>query len=195
MKKICFATNNQHKLDEVRKQLAGSEFDVVSLKEIGCFDELPETQDTLEGNSWQKADFVFKKFGTACFADDTGLEVESLNGAPGVHSAYYGGEQRSSDANIQRLLDNLHNKQNRAAQFRTIITFIDPTGIHTFEGIVRGVILTEKKGSQGFGYDRIFQPEGYNRSFAEMSMDEKNTLSHRGRAVAKFISFLLNRNM
>jgi len=194
MKKICFATNNQHKLAEVRKQLAGSEFDVVSLKEIGCFDELPETQDTLEGNSWQKADFVFRKFGIACFADDTGLEVEALNGAPGVHSAYYGGEQRSSDANIQLLLDNLHNKQSRSAQFRTIITFIEPTGIHTFEGIVRGTILTEKKGSQGFGYDPVFQPEGYNRSFAEMSMDEKNVLSHRGRAVAKFVSFLLNRN-
>lgn len=195
MKTICFATNNQHKLDEVKKQLAGSEFHVVSLNEIGCFDELPETQDTLEGNSWQKADFVFKKFGTSCFADDTGLEVAALNGAPGVHSAYYGGEQRSSDANIQRLLDNLHNEQNRAAQFRTIITFIEPAGIHTFEGIVQGKILTEKKGSHGFGYDPVFQPEGYDRSFAEMSIDEKNNLSHRARAVAKFISFLLNRNM
>jgi XTP/dITP diphosphohydrolase len=195
MKTICFATNNQHKLDEVKKQLAGSEIHVVSLNEIGCIDELPETQDTLEGNSWQKADFVFKKFGTSCFADDTGLEVAALNGAPGVHSAYYGGEQRSSDANIQRLLDNLHNEQNRAAQFRTIITFIEPAGIHTFEGIVQGKILTEKKGSHGFGYDPVFQPEGYDRSFAEMSIDEKNNLSHRARAVAKFISFLLNRNM
>jgi len=195
MKKICFATNNQHKLDEVRKQLAGTEFHVVSLKEIGCFDQLPEPQDPLEGNSWQKADFVFRKFGTACFADDTGLEVEALNGAPGVHSAYYGGEQRSNDANIQLLLDNLHSKQNRAAQFRTVITFIEPSGIHSFEGIVRGTILTEKKGSRGFGYDPVFQPEGHDRSFAEMSMDEKNNLSHRGRAVAKFISFLLSRSL
>jgi XTP/dITP diphosphohydrolase len=195
MKKICFATNNQHKLDEVRKQLAGTEFHIVSLKEIGCLDELPETQDTLEGNSWQKADFVFRKFGTACFADDTGLEVEALNGAPGVHSAYYGGEQRSSDANIRLLLNNLHSQKNRAAQFRTVITFIEPAGIHTFEGIVRGTILTEKKGTEGFGYDPVFQPEGHNRSFAEMSMDEKNNLSHRGRAVAKFISFLLSRSL
>jgi len=195
MKTICFATNNQHKLDEVKKQLAGSEFHIVSLKEIGCFDELPETQDTLEGNSLQKADFVFRKFGTACFADDTGLEVTALNGAPGVHSAYYGGEQRSSDANIQLLLDNLHNMQNRAAQFRTIITFIEPAGIYTFEGVVRGQILKEKRGIHGFGYDPVFQPEGYDRSFAEMSMDEKSKLSHRARAVSKFISFLLNRNM
>lgn len=192
MKKICFATNNQHKLEEVR-QLLQSKFEIVSLQEIGCFDELPETQNTLEGNSLQKADFVFKKFGVPCFADDTGLEVEALRGAPGVHSAHYAGSQRDGNANMDLLLKNLHGEDNRSAQFRTIISLLEFDGSHTFEGIVRGKILTAKKGSLGFGYDPVFQPEGYDRTFAEMSMDEKNKLSHRGRAIQKLITFLLGR--
>ena len=187
--KICFATNNKHKLAEV-KQALGKEFRLISLQEIGCFEELPETQDTLEGNSLQKADFVFKNYHTPCFADDTGLEVETLNGAPGVYSARYAGEHKSSEDNIRLLLKSLEGKVNRSAQFRTVITVVGIEGARTFTGEVKGVILKDKKGLEGFGYDAIFQPEGFDKSFAEMSLDQKNKLSHRAIAVQKLIAFL-----
>jgi XTP/dITP diphosphohydrolase len=193
MKTICFATNNQHKLEEV-KHLLKNKFQIVSLQEIGCLEELPETQDTLEGNSLQKADFVFSKYNIPCFADDTGLEVESLGGAPGVYSARYAGEQRSSTDNIMLLLKNLQEKKNRKARFRTVITLKGIDDLHIFEGIVRGEIIREKKGTAGFGYDPVFQPEGYQLTFAEMSMDEKNKLSHRGLAIQKLIRFLSQSN-
>jgi XTP/dITP diphosphohydrolase len=187
---ICFATNNKHKLEEV-KHLLGNKFQILSLQEIGCLDELPETQDTLEGNSLQKADFVFNKYNVPCFADDTGLEVEALHGAPGVYSAHYAGEQRSSEDNIDLLLQNLKNQANRKAQFRTVITL---KGFNSkdyfFEGIVKGEITTERKGASGFGYDPVFVPEGFKTTFAEMSMGKKNKLSHRGIAVEKLVKFL-----
>ena len=189
MEKICFATNNKHKLEEV-KQILGKKFQILSLEEIGCLDELPETQDTLEGNSLQKADFVFTKYHVACFADDTGLEVEALQGAPGVYSARYAGEHKSSENNINLLIKNLDGERNRRAQFRTVITLIGLGQTQTFEGIVKGEITTERKGSKGFGYDPVFQPEGLTSSFAEMDMVEKNKLSHRAFAVQKLVLFL-----
>lgn len=189
MKKLCFATNNKHKLEEV-KQILKNNFEILSLEQIGCLDELPETQDTLEGNSLQKADFVFSKFNIPCFADDTGLEVEALQGAPGVYSARYAGSQRSSDDNITLLLKNLTTHTNRSAQFRTVITLIGLGTTQNFEGIVKGDIITERRGSTGFGYDPVFQPKGFTRTFAEMTLEEKNSLSHRGLAVQKLITFL-----
>jgi XTP/dITP diphosphohydrolase len=189
MMQICFATNNKHKLEEV-KHLPGYKFQILSLQEIGCLDELPETQDTLEGNSLQKADFVFNKYNIPCFADDTGLEVEALHGAPGVYSARYAGAQRDSNDNINLLLQNLKGESNRKAQFRTIITLKGFKQDYFFEGIIKGNITTERKGDSGFGYDPVFVPEGFNITFAEMSMAEKNKLSHRAIAVQKLISFL-----
>jgi XTP/dITP diphosphohydrolase len=187
---ICFATNNKHKLEEV-KHLLGNKFQIVSLQEIGCLDELLETQDTLEGNSLQKADFVFNKYHVSCFADDTGLEVEALHGAPGVYSARYAGEQKNSDDNINLLLKNLQGEKNRKAQFRTVITLKGfSNNDHFFEGVVKGKITDERKGAAGFGYDSVFIPDGFTITFAEMSMDEKNKLSHRGLAVEKLVKFL-----
>ncbi len=189
MTELCFATNNQHKLEEVR-HLLKNKFNIVSLQEIGCLDELPETQNTLEGNSLQKADFVFNKYHISCFADDTGLEVDALDGAPGVYSARYAGERRDSNDNIKLLLKNLEGKTNRNAQFRTVITLKGLDDVHTFEGIVKGKIRKENSGTKGFGYDPIFEPEGYAITFAEMSMEEKNQLSHRAIAMQKLIRFL-----
>jgi XTP/dITP diphosphohydrolase len=186
---LCFATNNQHKIQEVRAHL-GSDFQLVGLEEVGCTEELPEEQPTLEGNSFQKAEYVYKNFGVSCFADDTGLEVETLHGAPGVYSARYAGEQRRAEDNMQLLLKNLAGSQNRKARFRTVITLITPEFTRQFEGIVNGQIINEHKGSGGFGYDPIFLPEGYNKTLAEMSMEEKNAISHRARAVNKLIEFL-----
>jgi XTP/dITP diphosphohydrolase len=186
---LCFATNNQHKIQEVRAHL-GSDFQLVGLKEIGCTDELPEEQPTLEGNSFQKAEYVYRNFGVSCFADDTGLEVEALQGAPGVYSARYAGEQRRAEDNMQLLLKNLADSQNRKARFRTVITLVTPEFTRQFEGIVNGQIINEHKGSGGFGYDPIFLPDGYNKTLAEMSMEEKNAISHRARAVNKLIEFL-----
>jgi XTP/dITP diphosphohydrolase len=188
---ICFATNNLHKLEEVRHKVAPLSIHISSLTDIGCAEELPETQDTIPGNSLQKAMYVFKHYGITCFADDTGLEVDALNGAPGVYSARYAGPQRNSGDNIKLLLTNLEHQPNRSAQFRTVITLVGLTsGPLTFEGIVRGQIGTQLRGTSGFGYDPVFIPEGHSRTFAEMSMDEKNQLSHRAIAVAKLISFL-----
>jgi XTP/dITP diphosphohydrolase len=189
MKSICFATNNQNKIEEIRA-LLGPFFQLKSLEQIGCLNELPETQYTLEGNSLQKARFVFDNFGVSCFADDTGLEVESLNGAPGVFSARYAGEGKNNEENIDLLLHNLKNTANRNAQFRSVITLIEPDETHVFEGIITGTICEERRGNMGFGYDSVFQPRGYDKTFAEMSLAEKNLISHRAIAVKKLINFL-----
>jgi XTP/dITP diphosphohydrolase len=188
---ICFATNNVHKLEEVKHKVAPLFINISSLYDIGCAEELPETQETIPGNSLQKAMYVFTHYGIACFADDTGLEVDSLNGEPGVYSARYAGSQRNSSDNIQLLLKNLEGKITRRAQFRTVITLVgvEPEPL-VFEGIVRGEISTTVRGSSGFGYDPVFIPDGHNRTFAEMTLDEKNQLSHRALAVSKLIGFL-----
>ena len=192
MKPLCFATNNEHKIEEIRAQL-GSFFLLKKLSDVGCFEELPETQNTIEGNSMQKARYVFGQYGVPCFADDTGLEVEALNGEPGVYSARFAGEQKNSEDNIQLLLTKLAGSQNRIARFRTVITLAEADGISTFEGIVNGVILEEKRGLHGFGYDPIFQPQGFDKTFAEMSLAEKSTMSHRAIAFKKLIHFLTER--
>lgn len=192
MRDLCFATNNQHKLEEV-KLAVGSQFRLVSLQDINCKEELPETRDTLEGNSLQKAEYVYQHFHIPCFADDTGLEVEALHGDPGVFSARYAGPQRNHQDNIQLLLKNLSGEQNRRARFRTIITLI---GLDSqpkfFEGIINGNIIDAPRGQQGFGYDPVFEPDGFDRTFAEMSLAEKNNLSHRGLAIKKLADYLKN---
>ena len=188
---ICFATNNVHKVQEIN-QLLGPQFRVLSLADIGCAEELPETQDTLAGNSQEKATYVYQHYGVNCFADDTGLEVAALDGRPGVHSAHYAGAQRNSEDNMLLLLRELGSKSDRSARFRTVITLWLNGAMHQFEGTVRGTIATERSGEQGFGYDPIFIPEGQTRSFAKMSADEKNQISHRGRAVRQLVQFLTN---
>ena len=191
MKKIVFATNNKHKLDEIRKIL-GENFEIVSLKEIGCDIDIPETGNTLEANALQKAEYVREHYGIDCFADDTGLEVDALNGQPGVHSARYAeGTDHDSNANMNKLLKELGNNNNRKARFRTVIALLLNGETHLFEGIVNGHIAYEKHGTEGFGYDPIFVPEGYEKSFAELGMDIKNHISHRARAVKKLADFLL----
>lgn len=199
--KIVFATNNQHKLQEIR-DILGSEFEIVSLKDIGCDVDIPETGNTLEENAMQKAQYVYDHYNLSCFADDTGLEVEALNGEPGVHSARYAeGTDHDSEANMAKLLRNLKGKDNRKARFRTVIVLIQkqdvcPCGctsikkVNRFEGIVDGSIATEKHGTAGFGYDPIFVPEGYDKSFAELGESIKNGISHRARAVAKLAEYL-----
>lgn len=187
--KVCFATNNPKKLEEIRAIL-GESFEVLSLKDIGCAEDLPETQSTIEGNSLQKAEFVFKKYGIPCFADDTGLEVHFLDGAPGVDSAHYAGPERSDEANISLLLQNLEGVKDRKAQFKTIITWVAKGKIKQFEGIVKGKILEKKQGIGGFGYDPIFQPKGQDVSFAQMPAAQKNLISHRAKAVEKLANFL-----
>lgn len=189
MKKLVFATNNEHKVEEIRNKLGGI-FEISTLKEIGCTEEIPEDSGTLEGNALQKAHYLYNNYGCNCFADDTGLEVEILNNEPGVYSARYAGEAKDSEANMDKLLNNLKDKSNRNARFRTVIALIIDGKEYLFEGVVKGTILTERHGSKGFGYDPIFQPDGYNLSFAELSMDEKNRISHRGKAVEKLIEFL-----
>ncbi|GCC52022.1 non-canonical purine NTP diphosphatase [Chryseotalea sanaruensis] len=189
MNSICFATNNQHKLEEVRHALV-PDFLVLSLQEINCNEELPETGNTLQANALQKADHVFKNYGITCFADDTGLEVEALNNEPGVYSARYAGPQRNNEQNIDLLLENLKSKNNRKAQFRTVICWRTAAGAQYFEGIVKGEIIDTRRGKGGFGYDAVFVPDGFTKTFAEMSMEEKNQLSHRGQAVKKLTAFL-----
>ena len=192
MKKIVFATNNKHKLDEIR-EILGARFDVVSLKDISCDVDIPETGDTLEENALMKAEYVKQHFGMDCFADDTGLEVEALDGAPGVHSARYAeGTDHDSNANMEKLLRELGNNNNRKARFRTVIALLLNGETHQFEGIVNGRIAFEKHGTEGFGYDPIFVPDGYQHSFAELGMDVKNHISHRARAVAQLADFLNN---
>ena len=211
--KIVFATNNEHKLSEIRSIL-GEGFEVLSLKDIGCHVDIPETGKTLEENALQKAQYVYDHYHIDCFADDTGLEVEALNGAPGVYSARYaslpdnpvksgntGVASHDSEANMTRLLYELGNNNNRHARFRTVIALIQkkdvcPCGctsikdIHQFEGIVEGKIIRERRGGEGFGYDPIFQPDGYDKTFAELGMEIKNHISHRARAVTKLAEYL-----
>jgi XTP/dITP diphosphohydrolase len=188
---MVVATNNAHKLKEIAAIL-GQEIELLSLKDIQCFADIPETADTLEGNARQKAMYIYENYGMDCFADDTGLEVEALGGAPGVFSARYAGEGHDSEANMQKLLKELAGKENRKAQFRTVICLIRNGKEHLFEGIVKGEIIQEKRGGEGFGYDPIFVPEGYDLTFAELGDDVKNTISHRARAVEKLCQFLLN---
>lgn len=189
-KKLVFATNNAHKLDEIRAIL-GDKVEVLSLKDIHCEADIPETADTLEGNAALKAEYIYKNFGLDCFADDTGLEVEALGGAPGVYSARYaGGEGHDSEANMKKLLAELDGKTNRKAQFRTAICLIGGGAEHLFEGIVKGEIIEKKRGCSGFGYDPVFVPEGYTETFAEMGSEEKNKISHRARATQKLCDYL-----
>ncbi|MBT9391866.1 RdgB/HAM1 family non-canonical purine NTP pyrophosphatase [Hymenobacter sp. NST-14] len=189
--RLCFASNNAHKLDEIRPLLPAS-VELVSLAAIGCHEELPETQDTLEGNARQKAQHVWDHFGVACFADDTGLEVTALHGAPGVYSARYAGPQRRSEDNVAKLLQELQGQSDRTAQFRTVVALVLPGGeVHEFAGAVPGRITEQQRGQAGFGYDPVFEPtEGDGRTFAEMDLTEKNALSHRSRAVAGLVAFL-----
>jgi len=187
--KLVFATNNLNKLAEVQKMLPNS-IELLSLKDINFFDEIEETETTLEGNAKLKANYITEKFGYNCFADDTGLEVESLNGEPGVYSARYAGTENDSKKNMQKLLSELETKSNRKAQFRTAIALNLNNKQFLFEGICKGEILTEKQGTDGFGYDPIFKPNGFNNSFAEMTSEEKNSISHRGNAIQKLVSFL-----
>lgn len=186
---LCFASNNEHKLTEIR-EILGDQFVIKSLREIGCTAELPEEQDTLEGNSRQKAEYVWQNYGVNCFADDTGLEVLALNMAPGVDSAHYAGPQRSSADNIELLLQNLAGKENRTAQFRTSITLILDNELYPFDGVVQGRIAEQASGQGGFGYDPVFIPEGHTQTFAEMDAAEKNRISHRGRAVQQLAQYL-----
>ena len=193
MKKIVFATNNQHKLDEVKKITEGLT-EIVSLSEINCFDDIPETADTLEGNALQKARYVKEKFGFDCFADDTGLEVEALDNAPGVYSARYAGPDHNSESNMKLLLKNMEGITNRNARFRTVIALLMAGKEYLFDGIVEGVIIDEKRGNSGFGYDPVFVPNGYNETFAQLGSDIKNNISHRAKAVLKLHDFLSKLN-
>lgn len=192
--KIVFATNNAHKLQEVR-QILGERFEVVGLKDIGCHEDIPENAETLEGNALAKARYVKEHYGLDCFADDTGLEVTALGGAPGVHTARYAelfseGITHDSNANMALLLHNLEKKSDRSARFRTVIALIYKGEEHLFEGVCEGEILSERHGTEGFGYDPVFRPTGFDRCFAQMSADEKNAISHRGRATRKLVEFL-----
>ncbi len=190
MKKIVFATNNEHKLAELR-QIMGNVFDILSLNDIGCHEDIPETADTIEGNALLKARYVKDHYGYDCFSDDTGLEVDALGGEPGVHSARYGGVAHDSERNIDKLLANLQGVSDRRARFRTAVVLIQGEETHLFEGKVEGRILTERHGSGGFGYDSVFCPdEGDGRTFAQMAPQEKNAISHRGRAVARLVAYL-----
>lgn len=188
-KRLVFATNNAHKLEEIAAIL-GEEVELLSLKDIHCLDDIPETADTLEGNALQKAEYIHQHYGYDCFADDTGLEVEALNGAPGVFSARYAGNGHDSEANMQKLLQNLKGVSNRKAQFRTAICLIIDGETHLFEGICKGKIIQEKRGGSGFGYDPIFVPEGYSETFAELGNDIKNQISHRAKAVEMLCQYL-----
>lgn len=189
MKQLVFATNNHHKLHEIQA-LAGSDFLIRTLKEIGCEYDIPETADTLEGNALLKAEFIHKRYKTDCFADDTGLEIEALDGKPGVYSARYAGNAHDFEANIDKVLSELHGKNNRKARFRTVIALIINGETHIFEGIVNGTILESRRGIRGFGYDPVFVPDGHNETFAEMDLSEKNKISHRAVAVQKLVDYL-----
>lgn len=189
---LVFATNNAHKLEEIR-EILGEKFHIVSLKELGCQKDIPEEQDTLEGNALQKARYIRDKYKVNCFADDTGLEIEALGGEPGVYSARYAGDGHDSEANMRKVLDKMSGETNRRARFRTVIALLLDEQEHLFEGEVRGEILRERHGEGGFGYDPIFRPEGFTQSFAEMSLEDKNKISHRGRATEALRKFLNER--
>ena len=201
--RIVFATNNQHKLSEIR-QILGEQIEILSLNDIGCHDDIPETAPTLEGNAWQKAQYIYDHYHLSCFADDTGLEVDALNGAPGVFSARYaGGEGHDSEANMKKLHQELGENNNRKARFRTVIALLlkmddndDSTAAtpslirQQFEGIAPGTIIRERRGTAGFGYDPIFQPDGYDQTFAQLGLDIKNQISHRAKATQKLAEYL-----
>ena len=189
MKALCFATNNNNKTEEIRA-LLGPFFLLKNLKDIGCAEELPETQFTIEGNARQKAQYVFDNYGIACFADDTGLEVEALHGEPGVYSARYAGSQRNDRDNMSLLLSRLEKSDNRKARFKTVISWVENGLTESFEGLVYGTIIDSPRGSNGFGYDPVFVPDGFDKTFAEMELAEKNLISHRAIAVKKLINFL-----
>jgi XTP/dITP diphosphohydrolase len=186
--KLVFATNNANKLKEVQAMLTN--FEIISLADIHCFDDIPETANSLEGNAILKANYITEKFGYDCFADDTGLEVNALNNAPGVFSARYAGKENNAEANMRKLLNELGTNSNRKAQFRTAIALNINQKQFIFEGLCEGQILTKKQGSSGFGYDPIFMPNGYTKSFAEMDINEKSSISHRGKAIEKLVTFL-----
>lgn len=189
MKKIVFATNNNHKLSEIRAMLP-DDIEILSLAEIGCHEDIPETADTLEGNAEQKARFIYDRYGYDCFADDTGLEVDALGGAPGVHTARYAGEDHNTEANTDKLLHELKENFERHARFRTVIALIIKNEVHFFDGIVEGEIATERRGTDGFGYDPVFIPEKTGKTFAELGVKVKNKISHRARAVKKLVTYL-----
>ena len=191
--KLVFATHNSHKLSEVQRMLPPG-LTLLTLDEIGCHQEIPETADTIEGNAIQKARYVKERYGYDTFADDTGLEVRALDNAPGVYSARYAGEAKDNEANINLLLENLQQQSDRAAQFKTIFALCLGTELYTFEGIVRGEITPERHGAGGFGYDAVFLPEGYKDTFAQMTQEQKNRISHRGRALQKLSAFFEQRN-
>jgi XTP/dITP diphosphohydrolase len=189
METLVFATNNPNKIREVQ-ELLGDRYNFLSLQDVGCHEELPETSPTLEGNALQKARYLHQHYGHDCFSEDTGLEVVALNGAPGVITAHYAGPERDADQNMNKVLHELAQQDHREARFRTVIALIRNGQEHLFEGIVAGEISTQPQGVDGFGYDPIFLPEGSNRTFAQMSKEEKNAISHRGRAIAKLHAFL-----
>ncbi|MDO7135652.1 non-canonical purine NTP diphosphatase [Algibacter lectus] len=191
--RLVFATNNMNKIKEVQS-LIPSEIELLSLKDIGCFEDVPETQNTIEGNAKQKAEYIKINYNYDCFADDTGLEVNALNGEPGVYSARYAGEQRNAEDNTNKLLTELHNKTDRSAQFKTVIALHLNGELHTFTGICKGEITTEKHGEKGFGYDPVFKPNNYNNTFAEMDLSLKNSIGHRGKAVTELVEFLNEKN-
>ncbi len=193
--KIVFATNNHHKLSEI-KEITINDIEIVSLESIGCNEEIPETSDTIEGNALQKAMYVFDNYHIGCFADDTGLEVEALDGEPGVYSARYaGGDGHDSEANMDKLLKKLEGKTNRKARFRTVIALVlERNNPYLFEGIIEGEIIQSRKGQEGFGYDPIFKPLGYDKTFAELGNDIKNKISHRAKATRKLAQFLKKKN-
>ncbi len=188
-RKLVFATNNVHKLEEI-KAILKDEIEILSLADINCHADIPETADTLEGNARLKSEYVYAHYGLDCFADDTGLEVEALNGAPGVFSARYAGEGHDAQANMKRLLKEMEEKNNRKAQFRTVISLIEKGEEKQFEGVVKGTITREKRGEDGFGYDPVFQPDGCKQTFAEMGNEMKNKISHRARAVEALCQYL-----
>jgi XTP/dITP diphosphohydrolase len=187
--KLVFATANRNKAREIQALLPAG-LEVLSLGDINCHEEIPETQDTIEGNAAQKAFYVYEKYGQNCFADDTGLEIEALDGRPGVLSARYAGEEKNADANMDKILREMKGTGNRKAHFKTVISLVINGKEIAFEGVVKGIILEEKRGNKGFGYDPVFQPDGHSRSFAEMDLEEKNTISHRAIAVKKLVAYL-----
>lgn len=188
---LVFASNNANKIKEIQ-QLVPATIEIISLNDIGCTEDIPETSDTIEGNAILKANYITEKYGYDCFADDSGLEVEALNGAPGVYSARYAGEPKNDDANMDKLLANLKNATNRKANFKTVICLNIKGEQHHFTGIINGKIISEKVGTNGFGYDPIFVAEGYTKTFAELTMEEKSSISHRGQAVKQLVAFCNN---
>lgn len=189
MRKLVFATNNRHKLEEVGDVLK-DQLEILSLKEINCFEDIPETADTLEGNALIKARHIFDNYGYDCFADDTGLEVDALDGRPGVYSARYAGEDQNAERNMEKLLSELDGKDNRRARFRTVVALIEGGKVSYFEGKIEGQIIEQQQGSAGFGYDPVFVPDGYSQTFAELGSDIKNKISHRALAVQELIKYL-----